>query len=140
MTENTEEEREAAQVGLPINTRNTQYNWPLGANGPVWLAEPTCQYQFVNLSKERIIKRIKQQFDYQKRNMNDRFNNLGTFLAHLLAELPTNMIFLCPRELILSATLEEFKNQVAQKYEIDFTDDWINLFIDMSHNLSHKSI
>jgi len=59
MTENTEEEREAAQ--------------------------------------EKIIKRIKQQFDYQKRNMNDRFNNL--------------------------ATLEEFKNQVAQKYEIDFTDD-----------------
>ena len=58
--------------------------------------------------------------------MNDRFNNLGTSLAHLLAELPTNMIFLRPRELILSATLEEFKNRVAQKYEIDFTDQWIN--------------
>ena len=29
--------------------------------------------------REKIEKRIRQQFDYQKRNMNDRFNNLGTF-------------------------------------------------------------
>lgn len=30
-------------------------------------------------ARENIEKRIRQQFDYQKRNMNDRFNNLGNF-------------------------------------------------------------
>ena len=29
--------------------------------------------------REKIEKRIRQQFDYQKRSMNDRFNNLGSF-------------------------------------------------------------
>ena len=29
--------------------------------------------------REKIEKRIRQQFDYQKRNMNGRFNNLGSF-------------------------------------------------------------
>ena len=29
--------------------------------------------------REKIEKRIRQQFDYQKRNMNDRFNNSGSF-------------------------------------------------------------
>lgn len=28
--------------------------------------------------REKIEKRIRQQFDYQKRNMNDRFKNLGS--------------------------------------------------------------
>ena len=29
--------------------------------------------------REKIEKRIRQQFEYQKRNMNGRFNNLGSF-------------------------------------------------------------
>ena len=30
--------------------------------------------------REKIEKRIRQQFDYQKRNMNDRFTNLGSLI------------------------------------------------------------
>jgi len=48
-------------------------------------------------ARENIEKRIRQQFDYQKRNMNDRFNNL--------------------------AELENWKNQIAEQYGIDFDDD-----------------
>ena len=31
-------------------------------------------------TREKIEKRIRQQFDYQKRNINDRFNNLGSLI------------------------------------------------------------
>lgn len=47
--------------------------------------------------QEKIEKRIRSQFDFQKRNMNDRFDNL--------------------------ANLEVWKNEIAQKFGIDFDDD-----------------
>ena len=31
-------------------------------------------------AREKIEKRIRQQFDYQKRNINDRFTNLGSLI------------------------------------------------------------
>ena len=41
--------------------------------------------------REKIEKRIRQQFDYQKRNMNNRFNNLGSFsdIINLLSDWPS---------------------------------------------------
>jgi len=47
--------------------------------------------------QEKVEKRIRSQFDFQKRNMNDRFDNLGK--------------------------LEAWKNEIAQKFGVDFDDD-----------------
>ena len=38
-------------------------------------------------AREKIEKRIRDQFDYQKRNINDRFTNLGSIIS--LSDWPT---------------------------------------------------
>ena len=46
--------------------------------------------------REKIEKRIRQQFDYQKRNMNDRFKNLGSIsdmnhmISYHMIDLPSD--------------------------------------------------
>ena len=68
-------------------------------------------------ARENIKKRIRQQFDYQKRNMNDRFNNLGDFsdIISISDWLKYSTLF--------SAELENWKNQIAKQYGIDFDDE-----------------
>ena len=71
-------------------------------------------------AREKIEKRIRDQFDYQKRNINDRFTNLGSIIS--LSDWPT---YLNQSNLLayFSADLEGFKNKIAQEYGIVFDDD-----------------
>ena len=73
--------------------------------------------------REKIEKRIRQQFDYQKRNMNDRFKNLGSIsdMICLLIGPVSSSNQICKR--IFSADLEHWKDQIAKEFGINFDDD-----------------